>query len=265
MFLTRTALAGKGGDDSNPGVRALIARAPKAISSFQTELPSNLFGTGGKTKLTPFLNGVTPPAGASELAYPGDRLGWLVRDPSDPSAIPTAIVGLFPAPFNSRFSEKRRMGLTRIQCAQPTSPECTDTSKSFEAEGLNAATSNLEDEGSGPLVNRVFVGSWSELQPALTGNRIKPYVKVLGNAETNGYGFQVAADGKSVRIAAPFGKQTPDVSEFGAGTGMIFALEDAIGSTVWFVTGTDDAGADLAAKSLTDNALAGRVAAVIAK
>ncbi|MDQ8045995.1 MAG: hypothetical protein REI11_15420, partial [Patulibacter sp.] len=220
MFLTRGVLAGKGGDDQNPGVRALNAREPKTIARFQTDLPNNLFGTGGKTKLSPYLNGLAPAGGENEIAYPGDRIGWLVRDPSDAAKLPSAIVGLFPAPFDSRFSEKRRMSLTRIQCAQPTSAECTDTSKSFEAEGLNAATSNLEDEGSGPLVNRVFVGSWAELQPALTGNRLKPYVTVQQNAESNGYGFEVAADGKSVRIAAPFGKAAPDVSTYGPGTGV---------------------------------------------
>lgn len=269
MVLERGVLVGESGDNP-PGVRALGARQPKAISRFQTDLRSNLFGDGGETKLLPYLNGMQPlkeardleKEGAPDLAYAGDRLGWLVRDVSDSAATPTGIVGLFPAPFSTRFTKKRRLIPARIQCADVKSAACDDTESAFAKLELNAATSNLQDT-SGIDVVRIYVGPWDALRPVFERGRLSAALTIETEGERNGYGFQMAADGASVRIAAPFGEAAPSTAPLGAGTGVIYALRDSIGAPVWVVTGTDAAGADRAAKSLDETTLAGRVAAVV--
>jgi hypothetical protein len=252
------------GTDSSSGVRALNAFRPRAISSYETDLKQSLFGGDDQRKILPYLNGELPDAGTSELAYPGDRIGWLTRDISDIAATPSGVVGLYPAPFDTRFTAKRRLAVTRIQCASVQSAACTGTAKAFEKLGIQAGTSNLQDVSVSADVLRIYVGTWTELQEATKGNRLTPALAVQDKpAEQNGYGFQISADGKSVTIGAQFGKAAPTVSQYGAGTGVIFAVKDKVGATDWFVTGTDDAGAAAAAGALDETKLAGRVAAVV--
>lgn len=269
MVLERGVLVGESGDNP-PGVRALNARQPKAVSRFQTDLRSNLFGDGGETKFLPYINGMQPLAqakdlekeGAPDIAYAGDRIGWIPRDESDSAAPPSGVVGLFPAPFSTRFTKKRRLIPARIQCADVKSAACDDTEKAFAELGLNAATSNLQDT-SGIDVVRIYEGSWAALRPTFTRGRLAKALTIETEAERNGYGFQLDPKAKSVRIAAVFGEASADQPPLGPGTGLIYALRDSIGAPVWVVTGTDEAGAARAASSLDETTLAGRVAAVV--
>ncbi len=264
----RGVLVGADGDRA-PGVRALNARTPKPIARFQTDVRSSLFGDGGDTKLVPYLNGVQPleeavdleKEGAPDLAYPGDRLGWLVRDVSDPAAAPSAIVGLFPAPFSTRFTKKRRLIPTRLQCATVGSPACEATEKAFVDLDLRAATSNLQDTA-GLNVIRVYVGPWTALRGAFERGRLTPALAVEQAPERNGFGFQVSPDGKVVRIAAEFGEATSQ-APLGAGTGFVFAIRDTSDAPAWVISGVDDAGTLAAVNVLNQAQLAGRVAAVV--
>lgn len=264
----RSVLVGASGDRA-PGVRGLNARQAKPIARFQSDFRSNLFGDGGETKLIPFLNGVAPlkeavdlkKEGAPDLVYAGDRIGWLVRDVSDPAAAPSAIVGLFPAPFSTRFTKKRRLIPTRLQCATVGSPACEALEKTFVDLDLRSATSNLQDTA-GLNVIRVYVGSWTALRSAFERGRLTAALGVEGAAEANGFGFEVDAAGKNVRVAAKFGESssTPPLA---AGTGFVFAIRDAADAPAWVVSGTDDAGVLAAVGALDQAQLAGRVSAVI--
>ena len=234
------------------------------------------------TVLLPYLNGQKPneiPADEEaakhtypgDLGYPGDRVGWVVRDRSDVAQVPPAVVGLYPAPFTTRFTKKRRLLPVRIQCAEVRSAACDGVEKALVAQKLHTATSNLQDVSSIDVA-RIYVGPWSELKSAFKG-RLGAGLALEQDAGRNGYAAQISPDGKTVSTAVPFG-QAGQPQRFGPGTGVVFAFGDSIGSgdgdefgptgaPIWVVTGTDEAGAKAAAKALDETTLAGRVAAVL--
>lgn len=278
VILNRGVVVG-GGKDRPSGVRALNAQPSKTLDQLQSNMHHQIFGDGDDTVLYPYLNGLKPneiPADEEaakhtypgDVAYPGDRVGWTVRDRSDPSAIAPAVVGLFPAPFTSRFTKKRRHLPARIQCADVQSPACQSTQDALVALKQHTATSNLQDVSSIDVI-RIYVGAWATLRPAFK-SRLEAGLAVEGDSLRNGYGVQISADGKQLTTAPPFGEAgTPQT--FGPGTGLVYAFTDAIkgagdaptGAPIWVVTGTDDAGAAAAAKALTEDDLVGRVAAVV--
>lgn len=278
LILNRNVVVG-GGKDRPSGVRALNAEPSKTLDQLQANMHHQIFGDGDDTILLPYLNGLKPneiPADEEaakhtypgDVAYPGDRVGWVVRDRSDPAAVPPAVVGLFPAPFTSRFTKKRRHLPARIQCADVQSAACQSTQDALIALKQHTATSNLQDVSSIDVI-RIYVGAWPALRPAFK-SRLENGLAVEDDALRNGYGAQITPDGKQITTAPPFGEAgTPQT--FGPGTGLVYAFTDAIkaadeaatGAPIWVVTGTDDAGAARAARALTEDALAGRVAAVL--
>lgn len=247
-------------DDAPPGTRALNAGVPKTLGVLEEEQTGTLFGNGGKVKLTGYLNGILPAGGQKERVYPGDRSGWLVRDVSDPAAIPGAVVGLFPAPFTTRFTAKRRLMPTRVQCADAASQACRTALTSLTKAGVKTGTSDLRDSASTTAL-RVYVGPWAALRPTLSRARLAPALKIEDEPERNGFGLQLSPDGRSVIAGAAFG-EAAETPTFGAGTGVVFAARDDLGTTFWVVTGTDEAGAARAAAALTEDDLDGRVAAI---
>ncbi len=270
LILDRGTVVGESGDRPK-GTRALNAEPSKTLDQLQTSMHHQQFGDGGLT-LLPYLNGLEPneiPVDEEaakhtypgDIAYPGDRVGWIPRDKSDVAAVPTGVVGLFPAPFTTRFTKKRRLLPIRIQCAETQSDACNATQQVLTELKLHTATSNLQDTSAIDEL-RVYVGSWPQLRPAMQRGRMSNARAVETEAERNGYGFQISADGQQIRAAAPFGEAaTPAM--YGPGTGVIFAVRDELGSPAWIVTGADDAGAAAAAKALDENDLAGRVSAIV--
>lgn len=249
-----------GPKDVPPGTRALNAGVPKDLAQLENEVHHTLFGDGGKVTLTGYLNGIKPAGGAKERAYPGDRTGWLVRDVSDPAAVPAAVVGLYPAPFTSRFTAKRKMMPTRLQCVDGGSNSCRTALESLAKGGVRTGISNLQDAASSTAL-RVYVGPWAALRPALAKGRLKTALAVEQQAEANGFGVQITPDGRTVQVGAKFGEAS-DTPAYGPGTGVIFAERDVLGDPFWVVTGTDDNGVTRAAEKLDEGDLAGRVAAV---
>lgn len=259
ITLDRGVVVGAEGDQA-PGVRALNATQPKPLGSLQTALRSSQF-RDTTSKVTAYLNGVVAAAGAKELAYPGDRAAWLSRDPSDPAATPSGIVGLFPAPFSTRFTAKRRLYPALEQCADLPSAGCKAVSAAFVKNDLRISRSNLQDTALTTAV-RVYVGPWTALRGAFKRGRLNAALAIEQPAEQNGYGVQLAGNGSQVIPGAKFGEAS-DLGEYGAGTGVIFAFSDSLGLPIWVVTGTDDAGVVRAAGALDQDTLSGRVAAVV--
>ncbi|MBO9532321.1 MAG: hypothetical protein J7513_05015 [Solirubrobacteraceae bacterium] len=259
IIIDRGALIGAKGD-APPGVRALNTGVAKNLGQLENEVHHTLFGDGGKVSLFGYLNGIKPKGGQDERAYPGDRTGWLQRDVSDPAAVPGAVVGLFPAPFTTRFTPKRRLMPTRVQCADGESNGCKATLDSLAKAGVRTGISGLQD-ATATTALRVYVGTWAALRPVLGKNRLKTALEVEQEPERNGFGLQISADGKSVVEGAIFGEMA-DTGTFGAGTGVVFATRDILGNTFWVVTGTDDEGVTRAAEAISENDLDGRVAAI---
>lgn len=260
VVLDRSDIVGQGKDRA-PGVRAVNAKVPKTLAQVQDDVTGTLFGKGEKTT-TGYLNGVKPVGGGKERVYPGDRTGFLVRDRNDPAPAPGAVIGLYPAPFSTRFTAKRRLKPTRLQCADTASTACTALADTFVKDGITAGRTNLQDSSSVDVL-RVYVGPWQQLRPVLKRGRLGgSALAVEQPAEGNGYGFEVAAEGTTVRPAAPFG-EAGGSETYGAGTGFVYAVRDALGAPVWVVSGTDEAGVQAAAAVVDETQLAGRVAAVI--
>lgn len=260
LTIDRGVVVGAKGD-APPGTRGLNAGVPKTLGILEQEQTGTLFGNGGKVVLTGYLNGILPAGGKDERAYPGDRTGWLVRDRSDPAAVPGAVVGLFPAPFTTRFTAKRRLMPTRVQCADAAANSCKDALASLQKAGVKTGTSDLRDSASTTAL-RVYVGPWAALRPTLSEGRLAPAAKVEDEPERNGFGLQLSADGRTVLEGAKFGEAASPGS-FGPGTGVVFATRDVLGTTFWVVTGTDEAGTARAAAALTEDDLDGRVAAIV--
>lgn len=260
IVLDRGVVVGEGRDRA-PGVRAISAKVPKTLDSVQPDVTGTLFGDGGETITTPYLNGVHPVTEGKERVYPGDRAAYLVRDESDPGAAPDAIVGLYPAPFTTRFTYKRRLKPTRLQCADTQSRACRAIRDTFLEDGITAGRTNLQDSSSIDVL-RVYVGPWQAIRPALDSGRMATASDVEQPAERNGYGFQIDPATMTVRAAAPFGEATGGQS-YGPGTGFIYAVRDSLGAPAWIVSGVDENGVNAAAGAIDEATLLGRVAAVI--
>lgn len=270
LMLTRGVVVGVSGDRP-AATRALNAEPSKTLDKLEGSMHHQQFGDGGLA-LLPYLNGLQPneiPVDEEaakhtypgDIAYPGDRVGWIPRDKSDAAAVPKAVVGLFPAPFTTRFTKKRRLLPIRIQCADVRSTACDAVQAALTELDLHTATSNLQDTSSIDE-QRIYVGSWPQLRPAFDRGRMSGALAVETPAERNGYGFEITADGQQIRAAAPFGEAAAPTT-YGPGTGVLFALRDELGSPAWIITGADDAGTASAAGSLDENELAGRVAAIV--
>lgn len=250
-----------GENDAPPGTRALSGRVTKTLGDLEGEVNDTLFGDGGDVKRTGYLNGVLPKAGARERVYQGDRAAWIARDTADTAAVPTAVVGMFPAPFSTRFTAKRRLLPTRVQCIDAERGACQATSQSLAKAGLQSGLSAATDSSSTDAL-RIYVGPWKQLRPTLARGRLRDALAVEQDPQRNPFGASISADGTQISTGIPFGSSEQPL-QLGAGAGLVFALRDTLGSPVWIVTGTDEAGAILAARSLNESTLAGRVAAVL--
>lgn len=247
--------------DVPPGTRALSGRVSKTLADLEGEVNDTLFGDGGEVKRTGYLNGVLPQGGGRERVYQGDRAAWLVRNEADTAATPSAVVGMFPAPFTSRFTGKRRLMPTRVQCLDSEGVACSATSRALADAGIQSGLSAQTDSSTTTAL-RLYVGPWKELRPTLARGRLRNGLAIEQDAQRNPYGFSLSAEGDQITTAVPFG-ESAQPQQFGAGTGVVFAFRDTLGSPVWIVTGTDEAGTLRAAKALKESTLAGRVAAVI--
>lgn len=248
-------------DDTPPGTRALSGRVSKTLADVESEVNDTLFGDGGAVKRTGYLNGVLPKGGERERVYQGDRAAWLVRDVADTAAVPTAVVGMFPAPFSTRFTTKRRLMPTRVQCIDSEHRACDATSKALAKAGIQSGLSAATDSASTDAL-RLYVGPWKQLRGTLARGRLRDALTIEQDAQRNPYGASINADGTSITTGVPFGSSAQPL-QLGAGAGLLFAFRDTLGSPVWIVTGTDEAGTTRAAQALSENTLAGRVAAVL--
>lgn len=265
LTLDRGVLVGGQETGRGQGVRALSAPRPEPISALRSDMRVSVFRDRedeGAT-FTAYLNGLKPAAGERELAYPGDRVGWLTRDAADPSPAPSAVVGLFPAPFNARFTAKRRFYPVRVQCAEVASAACRGVERALLASdpGARVTSSDLTDQ-SVRMVLRVYAGPWPALRDRFARGRLSDALAIERPAEQNGFGASIDARATQIQIGAAFGEASSAPPQ-GAGSGLIFAIRDELGLPVWIVTGTDEAGIEAAAGALTRDDLAGRVAAVI--
>jgi hypothetical protein len=199
-----------------------------------------------------YVNGVLAPQGAASTnVHPGDHIWWDLHDWSQTDTIP-AVVGSFPEPFLNGIDGKRLP--VRIECAAVSSVPCRTVSSRLHALGVPAALAAI-GPGDEPETLRVLVGPWRALSGVPAAHQIE-----LGPRSSGVYA-RFSAAGSALTL---LNEQGASARALAAGAGLIAATRYAGSAPVWVVTGTDDAGARLAAHAFDRATLTDRFALVLA-
>ena len=197
-----------------------------------------------------YVNGVRAPKGpAAEGVHPGDHIWWDLHDASQAKNI-SAVVGSFPEPFLNGIEGERLP--VRVECAS-VSDACRAVTASLQTAGVPAAVA-ATGSGGAPETLRVMVGPWSRLD---------------GDLEAESIGRGPRASGVYARFSAG-GRMLTLLDEHGrparrllGDAGLIAATRGVKEAPVWVVTGTDDAGVELAARAFHQSALEDRFAVAL--
>jgi hypothetical protein len=245
-----------GGSDTV--MRLLERNAPKVTTRYGGGFVQSIGGVaGGQRGGRPvdwffYINGVQSAKGAAAVrVHQSDRVWWDHHDWSVTDRVP-AVVGSFPEPFLHGIDGRRLP--TRVECVDPASAACGAIVDKLTGFGLPAAKGGIGTSFTQDTL-RVLVGPWRALRADSTAKLLEKGPGI------SGVFARPAADGKSMALLDPAGKVTRTL---GAGTGLVAAtaVKDG-GDPVWIITGTDDAGIQIAASAFDEGALAGRFAVAL--
>jgi hypothetical protein len=241
-------------------VMRVLQRNAKVSTRFGGDFVQSIDGvSGGSRGGRPFdwfiyVNGILTSKGAGALdVHSGDRIWW---DHHDWGLTPDvrAVVGSFPEPFFHGTGGKRLP--VRVECEDPRAGACDVVAKKLIALGIPAGRSTISHSAADNTV-RVLVGPWSRLRG--------------GDAEAASIDSGTRASGVFARFDKP-AKNLSVLDErgrvartLGAGTGLVAATREPDRQPVWFVTGTDVAGVDGAARAFDEQTLHDRFALVVAQ
>lgn len=198
-----------------------------------------------------YVNGVEAPRGAASTElHRGDVVWWDHHDWGAANRIP-AIVGAFPEPFDHGIDGERLPA--RIECAEGAEEACGMVQEKLGDVGAIAGEAALATRGGEGLL-RVVVGLWPEVRTDFTLRLI-----AKGPGASGVYAVP-SEDGRTIDVLDPRGQV---VRTLGPGTGLIAASATENEPPVWMVTGTDEAGLEMAARSLTTDALRGKFAVAL--
>jgi hypothetical protein len=198
-----------------------------------------------------YVNGVQAQRGAAETnVNPGDHIWWDRHDWSQTEDVP-AVVGSFPEPFLNGLEGKRLP--VRIECQLPSGPACRTVARQMRAVGVPAAIS-APGAAAGPLTLRLLVGTWASV-----GRDAYAHVLAEGPSASGVYA-RFAADGRALSLLDQDGRA---VRSLAASAGLIAATRHGEDAPLWIVTGTDQGGVSLAARSLDAAALEDRFAVAV--
>ncbi len=198
-----------------------------------------------------YVNGVEAPKGASATGVnPGDHVWWDLHDWSQAEKVP-AVVGSFPEPFLNG-SEGRRWPV-RIECASASGQACRTVIARLRALNVPAAVAAI-GSGGAPETLRVMVAPFGGLEAALAeGLEHGPH--------ENGIYARFSANGQQLALLNENGGVAQTLT---AGAGLIAATRQGEEAPTWVITGTDNAGVELAARSLDQATLAHHFAVALA-
>lgn len=202
-----------------------------------------------------YVNGQEAQKGAADtVVHSGDHIWWDLHDWSQSEHIP-AVVGSFPAPFSTGLGGKRLP--VSIECAEPQAGTCKAISHRFTSLGIIAGFAALGTVGE---VNeedslKVLVGTWSQLA------RSEAAQTIAKGPATGGVYVRILHGGREFAL---LNKEGVVAQTLGAGAGMIAATRYQDSSSVWLVSGTDQAGVQRAAAAFNAAALDGHFAIAIA-
>ena len=199
-----------------------------------------------------YVNGVEAGRGAAETnVHAGDRIWWDLHDWSQTEDVP-AVVGSFPEPFLGGIEGKRLP--VRVECSQPGSSSCATALAHLRAAGVPAALSAVSGVKT-PNTLRVLVGPFATIDKNPVAQSIEKGPRASGV-----YG-RFSSDGGTLSLLDARGRVRRSL---GAGAGLIAATRNGEDAPVWIVTGTDPAGASLAAHALSEASLKDRFALALA-
>jgi len=198
-----------------------------------------------------YVNGVqATKAPATASVHPGDHVWWDLHDTSQAKTVP-AIVGAFPEPFLNGVEGARLP--VRIECAS-VDDACRMVTASLRAAGVPAAVAAI-GSGGAPETLRVMVGPWSHLNGDLEAESIG-----LGPGSSGVYA-RFSAGGQALTLLDEQGRAVQTLSH---NAGLVAATKGSKEAPVWVVTGTEDAGVELAARAFNRTTLADRFAVAVA-
>jgi hypothetical protein len=199
-----------------------------------------------------YVNGVQAPKGAAATdVQAGDHVWWDRHDWSQTADVP-AVVGSYPEPFLDGLSGKRYP--LRLECAQVSGAACKAVRARLGALGVPVALAGISGPAA-PQTLRVLVGAWPALSGALGPRGIQ------NGPRASGVYARFSADGRTL---TPLDQDGARQAPLGAGTGLVAATREGEDAPIWVVTGTDEAGVALAARSFGRAGLAGRFAVAFA-
>jgi Domain of unknown function (DUF4430) len=198
-----------------------------------------------------YVNGVEAPSGAAATTvHPGDHIWWDRHDWSQTDDVP-AVVGSFPEPFLNGLDGKRLP--VRIECVEVPGYACRTVDARLRALGVPAAVA-ATGAGAGPATLRVLVGPWARIEGDPSAQLITRGPRASGVYAT------FSADGRTLTLLAGDGRPVRGLL---SGAGLIAATRREQDAPVWIVTGTDEAGLQLAARSFDRAALQDRFAVAV--
>jgi uncharacterized protein DUF4430 len=198
-----------------------------------------------------YVNGIEAPKGAAATdVHAGDHIWWDHHDWSQTDAVP-AVVGSFPEPFLNGIEGKRLP--VRVECAAVAPHACGVVTSRLRAAGVPAAIAAI-GSGGAPDTLRVMVGPWTSIaaDPGARGIEKGP--------RASGVYARFSHAGSTLTVLDHAGRSARTLL---AGAGLIAATRSGEGAPVWLVSGTDLAGVDHAAQSLTEGALRDRFAVAV--
>ncbi len=207
---------------------------------------------GQGTRWVYYVNGVQAPKrpGATGVD-PGDHVWWDLHDTSQAPATPAAVVGAFPQPFLNGI-EGRRLPV-RVECTTVSDYACGAVTATLRRFGVPAAITAV-GSGGAPETLRVMVGPWNRIGGDLEAQSI------ARGPRASGVYARISADGEQLVL---LDAQGHTVRTLGSGAGLVAATQAVKEAPVWVVTGTDDAGVELAARAFNRVTLAARFAVAL--
>jgi hypothetical protein len=238
-------------------VMSMLMRNYKVATRYGGGFVQSIEGLGGSALGGPpvdwfyYDNGVQAPKGAAETnVNRGDRIWWDRHDWSQTADVP-AVVGSFPEPFLDGLEGKRYP--LRVECTEVSGAACRVVRARLRALGLIVNLAGIAGGGA-PQTLRVLVGAWPKIGASLGAQSIER------GPRASGVYALFSSDG---HILTPLDQDGARLRPLGAGTGLIAATRRSEDAPIWVVTGTDDAGVVLAARSLDERTLHDRFAVAL--
>ena len=240
-------------------VMRVLDRNAKVTKRFGGDFVQSIDGVeGGRDAGRPvdwfiYVNGIQSSKSASAVEVRGgDRLWWDHHDWGVTPDIP-AVVGSFPEPFLHGTGGKRLP--VRVERENPRAGACDVVAMKLISLGVPAGRSTLSNSAADDSL-RVIVGEWKKLR-----GRDPESDAIDAGPRASGVFARFDEAGTSLTVLDPRGRAARTL---GAGTGLVAATQETDRKPVWFVTGTDVAGVDSAARAFDESTLNDRFALAIA-